>query len=186
MVQRAHIVQPVSELHEKNANVLRNGEQQLAQILGLCCLLRYKIKPLDLGKAIHQGGDLRAEFVLDFLMGRFGVFHDVMEQCGCNGGAIKLEFGQNGGHFQGMMEISFARGALLVAMGLHGINIGPVEKILIRIGVITRDPFHQFILPHHAARQSSRYCVAIQWVIRPQRCANNVLLRLQASLLIPL
>ena len=49
-----------------------------------------------------------------------------------------------------MVEIGFAGGPLLAAMCLHGIDIGAVEKILIRIGVIFRDPLHQFILAHHS------------------------------------
>jgi len=47
-MQRAHIVQPVGELDEKNTDILGHGEEELAEIFGLCGAFGDKIKPLSL------------------------------------------------------------------------------------------------------------------------------------------
>ena len=48
-IQRAHVVQAVGELHQENADVVGNGQQQFAQVLGLLGLSRHKLQPLQLG-----------------------------------------------------------------------------------------------------------------------------------------
>jgi len=64
---------------------------------------------------------------------------------------IQLHFGENGRHFEGVVEIGLARGPRLVTVRLHRIDIGPVEQVLIRVRIIFDDPFNQFILAHHRA-----------------------------------
>ncbi len=46
MRQRAHIVQPVGELDQEHADVVGDGEQKLAQVLGLLRLLGDEIELL--------------------------------------------------------------------------------------------------------------------------------------------
>ncbi len=72
-----------------------------------------------------------------------------MQQRCRNCGVVELHFRENGRHFQGVVEIGLARGPRLVAMRLHGIDIGAVEQVLIRVRVIFHDPFNQFILAYH-------------------------------------
>jgi len=47
-------VQPVGELDEKNADILGHGEEELAEIFGLCGAFRDKIKPLELGQPVNK------------------------------------------------------------------------------------------------------------------------------------
>jgi hypothetical protein len=49
VLERAHVVQAVSELDEKHADVAGDGEQELAEILGLLGLLGDQVELLDLG-----------------------------------------------------------------------------------------------------------------------------------------
>ena len=140
MIEGAHVVQAVGELDEKHAHVLGHGEQQLAQVFGLGRFLGDEVEPLDLGQPVDQLGDLVAEFFLDLGLGCLGVLDDVVKECGGDGGVVELQLGQDGGDFEGMVEKGFARGALLPAMRLHGIDIGAIEQILIGAGIIGHDP----------------------------------------------
>ena len=61
MLERAHIVQAVGELDEQHADVARDGEQELAEILGLLGLLGDEVELLDLGETVDERADLAPE-----------------------------------------------------------------------------------------------------------------------------
>ena len=136
VAQRAHIVQPVGQLHQQHADVAGDGQHQLAEILRLLGALGEDFQLGELGDAVHQIGDLLAEILLDVLIGDQRVLDRVVQQRGDDGGHVELELGQDGGHFQRMGEIGIARGAELLAMRGHGIDIGLVEQRLVGVGVI--------------------------------------------------
>src|SRR5579885_2182498 len=60
-MERAHIVQPVGELDEQHANVLRHSEQEFAEVLCLLGPLRDKIEFLKLGQTFNEIADFRAK-----------------------------------------------------------------------------------------------------------------------------
>ena len=51
----------------------------------------------------------------------------------------------------GWPKIGLARGALLHAMGRHGVDVGAVEEVLVGVGVVAAHPLDELVLPHHAA-----------------------------------
>ena len=69
-----------------------------------------------------------------------GVLDRVVQQRRRDGGVVELQVGQDRGDFERMGEIGIARGALLLAMRLHGVDIGAVEQLLVgvRIVLLTR------------------------------------------------
>ena len=105
----------------------------------------------QLGDAVDQIGDLLAEIRLDVLIGGERVLDRVVQQRGDDGGHVELEVGEDGGDFQRMGEIGIARGAELLAMRRHGIDIGLVEQRLVGVGVIGLDPVDQLGLAHQLA-----------------------------------
>ena len=149
MLEGSHVVQAVGELDQQHAHVARHGEKELPQVLGLGGFLGDEVELGDLGQAIDEGGNLGAELLLDFRFRRLGILDRVVKKGSGNGGRVELHLGQDGGDFQRVVEIGFPRGALLVAMRLHGIDIGPVEEVLIRIGVVLGDPLDKLVLTHH-------------------------------------
>ena len=149
--QGAHIVQPVGQLDQQHADVAGDGQHQLAEILRLLGAFGKDFQLGELGDAVHQAGDLVAEILLDILIGDQRVLDGVVQQRGDDGGDIELELGEDGGDFQGMGEIGIARGAELLAMGGHGIDIGLVEQRLVGAGVIGLDPLDQVGLAHQPA-----------------------------------
>ena len=60
-VERAHVVEPVGELDQQDADVLRHRDQHLAEVLGLAFARRGELDLRDLGEALDQEGDLVAE-----------------------------------------------------------------------------------------------------------------------------
>ncbi len=61
MMQRAHVVQTVGKLHQQHAHIVGNGEQQLAEVLGLLRFLGDEVQLLQLGQTFDQRADLRPE-----------------------------------------------------------------------------------------------------------------------------
>lgn len=146
----AHIVQAVGELHQQNAHVIGNGEQQLAQVFRLLGLAGNEIELLELGQPLHQPADIFAEQLIDFGTGGGGILDRIVQQRHRDGRSVEMHFGEDRGNFQRMRDIGVAIGPLLLAMFLHGVNIGLVQQGLIRIRFIFLNPLNEFVLPHHA------------------------------------
>ena len=62
---------------------------------------------------------------------------------------VEMHVGEDGGDFERMREIGIARGALLMAMLLHGIDIGLVEQRLVDVRLVALDALDKLILTHH-------------------------------------
>ena len=154
VLDRAHVVQPVGELDEEDADVLRDGEQQFAEVLRLLRLARDELQPLQLGDAFHELADRRAEELVDLVAGGAGVLDRVVQQRDRDGGIVEPQVGQDGGDFERMGEIGVAGGALLRAMLLHGVDIGAVQKLLVDLRVVGRHPFDELVLTHHRPRSA--------------------------------
>ena len=142
-------MQPVGELDQQHAHVVGDREQQLAQVLRLLRLARDEVELLQLGEAVDQRADLRAEHLVDLGAGRAGVLDRVVQQRRGDGGIVELEVGQDRGDFERMGEIGIAGGARLRAMRLHGVDIGAVEQVLVGVRIVGLDPLDQVVLPHH-------------------------------------
>mgnify|MGYP000397997766 CR=1 FL=1 len=155
----AHVVQPVGELDEEDADVVGYRQQELAQVLRLGGLFGDKVQPLQLGQAFHQLADLRPEQLVDFLARRVGVLDRVVQQGDGDRRLVEMHVRQDRRDFERMGEIGVATGALLRAMLLHGVDVGPVEKRFIEFGLVGRDLFDEFVLPHHGL------VAKILWVI---------------------
>ena len=150
VLERAHVVQPVRELDQQHADVGRDRNQQLAEVLGLLRLPGDEVELLDLGQTLDEVADLLAELLVDLGAGDVGVLDHVVQQRGGDGGVVELELGQDGGNFEGVGEEGIARGPLLVAVRLHGVDVGAIEQRLVGARVVLLDPLHQLVLAHHA------------------------------------
>ena len=147
-MQRAHVVLPVGELDQQHANVLGHGQQQLAEILGLLGARGLQLELVELGDAIDQAGHLGAEQPLDLGNGRSGVLDHVVQQAGGDRSAVELPARQDAGDFDGMRKIRIAGRPQLGAMGLHGIDVGPVEQLFVGARIVPLDALDQLVLPH--------------------------------------
>ena len=129
-----------ASLTSKHAHILGDRQQQLAQVFRLLGLARDEVEPLELGQPFDQVADVLAEQLVDLGARRLGVLDGVVQQRRRDRGIIELVIGEDRGDFERMGEIGIARGALLLAMGLHGIDIGAVEQALVGIADCIRAP----------------------------------------------
>ena len=78
--QRAHVVEPVGELDEDDADVLRHGQEHLADVLGLLLLVRQGAELGELGHAVDEARHVGPEALLEVAEVVVGVLGDVVEQ----------------------------------------------------------------------------------------------------------
>ena len=152
VLERAHVVQAVGELDQQHPHVVGDRQQKLAEVLRLLGLARHQVELFQLGEALDQMTDIGTEDLVDLGPRGRRVLDGVVQERRRDGGVVELEVGQNGRHFKRMAEIGVAGGALLLAVGLHGVDIGAVEQRLVGVGIVAADPFDQVVLPHHRGR----------------------------------
>lgn len=136
MLHGAHIVEAIRQLDEQHADIAGDGDEQLAEVLGLFGFLRDKVELLDLGKPVDKSTDLLAEQLIDLGSGGVCVLDHVMQERGGNGRIIELEVGEDRRHFEGMRKVRVAVCPLLMLVRLHGVNIGAIKQGLIGLRII--------------------------------------------------
>ncbi len=152
VVQRAHVVQAVGELHQQHADVGRHRQHELAQVLGFLGALRLDFEAAELGDAVDQAGDVLAEQAGDLVARGVGVLDRVVQQAGDDRGGVELHLGQDAGDLDGMGEIGVARGAQLGAVLLQAIDVGAVQHVLVRIRIVGLHALNEFELTNHGNR----------------------------------
>ena len=146
-IQRAHVVQPVRELDDDDARVLRDGQEQLAIALDLPLLLRSTARQLgDLREAVDDGGDLLPELTLDVGDRDVRVLDDVVDQTTGDGHRVELELGEDLRDLDAVRDERLAGQARLTAVCLLAEPIGARQQLAVetirleRVGP-TRDQF---------------------------------------------
>ena len=87
----AHVVEPVGDLDEDDADVLAHGHQHLPQVLHLLLLLGGVMDTGQLADALHQVRHRGGEQLADLLMGGVGVLDGVVEQGRHNGLRVQVQ-----------------------------------------------------------------------------------------------
>ena len=149
IVQRPHVVEPVRELHQQDADIVGHRQDQLAEILRLLGLVGLQFEARELGDAVDEPRDLRSEPLLDILERCERVLDRVVQQPGHDRRAVELHPRQDAGDLDRMGKVGIARGAQLRAMGLHRKDVSLVERVLVNRRVIGFDPLDELELAHH-------------------------------------
>ena len=159
-MQRAHVVQPVSKLNQKHADIIGNREQELTQIFCRPLILGLGFNFRQLGDTVNQPRHFGPKAVFHIFNCRKRVFHGIVEQRGDDGVLIHFEISHQPGDFYRVAEIRITRRPFLRAVHLHGKDIRPVEPIFIDVRCICPHPLNQFILPHHISKLGLLRCDA--------------------------
>ncbi len=149
MWSRVRIFGAIGKFDQEHADVVRNGEQQLAKIFRLLGLLGDKVELLDLGEAFDQGADILAEEVVYLLPRRGRILDRVVQQRDGDRGFVQMHFGQDRRHFQGMGDVRIAACPLLLPVLLHGVDIGLVQQRLVDVGLVFLHALNELVLAHH-------------------------------------
>ena len=146
VVERAHVVQAVRQFDHQHTDVLGDGQDEAAQVLGLTRVIAVHLQAGELGDAFNQLRHLLAEAFGDVGAGGDRVLDHVMEHGGDNGGGVEPVVGQDARHLDRVGEVGIARGPELTAVHPHGINVGTVKQGLVGHRVIALDPLDKLVL----------------------------------------
>ena len=117
---RAHVVEPVGELDEQDADVLGHRHEHLAQRGGLLRLLGVELEAVELGDPVDDLGDLAPEHPLDLVLGDGGVLDRVVEQRGGEGDVVEAEVGEDQRDPERVGDVGLAGAADLLDVGGRG------------------------------------------------------------------
>ena len=145
--ERAHVVQPVGQLDQHHADVLRHGDEHLADGLRLLLFAGEEVHARELGNAVYHQRNFAAEVLLDGLHGAaVHVLDTVVQKPGGDRRGIEHQVGQNQRHVGGMREIRLAGHALLILVRVFGKPVGALNDAHILVRMIflhVRDQFVQ-------------------------------------------
>ena len=124
VVHGAHVVQAVGYLDEDDADVLRHGDEHLAQVLGLLLLVARVLHARQLGDALDDVGHGGAELALDVVVRGGRVLYDVVQEGGDDGVLVQALLGDYLGGGDAVGDVGRAVAPLLPLVELHGVLIG--------------------------------------------------------------
>ncbi len=137
--QRAHVVEPVSELDQDHADVVRHGQEHLADVLGLLLLVGEGAELGQLGDAVDQLGDLGAELLLEIVDRVVGVLRDVVEERRLDRCPVQTELGQDLRHGQWVGDVRLAADPSLQLVRTARERVGLVHLGQVRACVVARE-----------------------------------------------
>ena len=108
VAQGAHVVQPVGQLDQDDADVVHHRQQHLAEVLGLPLLARGEPDRADLGDPFDDMGHFGAEELADPVDGGQRVFDDVVQQPGGDRHRVELHVRQKVRNSKRMNQIRLA------------------------------------------------------------------------------
>ena len=150
ILDRAHIVQPVGELHQDHPEIARHGDQELAEILRLLGLRTRKLKVGQLGHAIDKLGDVPAEALLHIGVRGTRVLHSIVQERGDDRRIVEPLFGQQCRNRHRMREIGLARMPRLTRMHFLAEGIGLADLVGIAARIVGGDQRDQVFDVNHS------------------------------------
>ena len=152
VLQRPHVVEPVGELDEDDANVVDNRHEHLAEALGLPLLARRELQAGQLRDALDDVGDALAEELADLFDRVRRVLDDVVQKARGDRDDIQPQIGEDHRDAQRMDEVRLARSARLALM-LEGRElVGAAEQLDVGVRVECPDLVSEILEPDHGSR----------------------------------
>ena len=139
VADRPHVVQPVGELDEQDAQVLRHRHQELAEVLRLLVRGRGELEVGELGHPVDQLGDLLAEAERDLGVGRERVLDGVVQERGDDRRVVELLLGEQDRHRDRMGEVGLAVLAELPLVHLPRVVVGGLDQAAVGVRVVGAD-----------------------------------------------
>ena len=136
ILQRAHIVQAISELNHDDADVLRHSEKHLAVVLEFDVLLGHGLNAPEFRHAVDERHDVLSEYLLDLLEGGLRILHHVVQERCAYRLIVKMECRKDIGDVHGVDDIWLARDTFLSPMGVRRKFVGAYDFIDICVWLI--------------------------------------------------
>ena len=134
VLERAHVVQAISQLDEDDAHIAHHGQQHLAHAFGLAVFLVGELYLVELGDALDDMRHLLAKHAGDVGGGDRCVFDRVMQQAGGDRCGVELHLREHDGDLKRVEHVGLARGTQLPAVVLQAHLPGAADDL----GVVGR------------------------------------------------
>ena len=132
--ERPHVVEPVGELDDHDADVLGHREEHLSNALGLLLLDAAGAPELgELRDPVHELADLAAEALLEVRDGDVGVLRHVVQERGGQRLGVHLQRGEVVGDLHRMADIRFTRCAHLPLVRGRGRLVRAPDQALVDV-----------------------------------------------------
>ncbi len=125
---RPHVVEPVRELDQEDADVLRHRDEHLAQGGGLLRLPRVEVEAIELGDTVDDAGDLGPEQLLEVLDRHHGVLDRVVQQRGRDRHVVEPELGEDHRDAQRVIDVGLAGPSHLLGVRLTRDLVGLLDE----------------------------------------------------------
>ncbi len=149
VLQRPHVVEPIGELDEDDADVVDHRQQHLAEVLDLPLLARREGDRADLRDPFDDVGDIVSECLRNPLDGGQGVFDDVVEEPGGDADDIELHVGEDVRNLERVDEVGLARVADLSLVLEGREHIGPPEQFEVGVRTVGPDLVEKVLEANH-------------------------------------
>ena len=123
-LDRPHVVGPIRELDEDDAQILRHREQHLAEALGLRLGGAVEAQVIDLADTIDEQRNVVAEPFLNLGQRARRVLDDVVQQRGLDRAGVEVQPGQYFGYRDRMRDVGIAVAPLLALVSLRAELVG--------------------------------------------------------------
>jgi hypothetical protein len=128
---RAHVVEAIGELDQDDPDVLGHRDHHLAVVLGLAIVTALEGDSRELGHAVHQGGDLLAEPLVDLVERGARVLDRVVQQRRAERGRVQAHARADLRHADRMDDEVLTARALLLGMALAGEHERLLDRSLV-------------------------------------------------------
>src|SRR6185436_7395160 len=156
VLQGAHVVQAVGELHDDHAHVVDHGQEQLAEVLGLALLGGGEGDLADLGDALHDVEDVRPEVLLDLVRVRQGVLEHVVQEAYGHAGGVHAQLGQDGRHLERVHQVGLPAGPRLALVLDRGEDVRLPEHLEVGPRMVPLDGLVDVFEADHGPKPQSR------------------------------
>ena len=143
--ERAHVVKPVGQLNQNDADIVHHGEQHLADVFGLALFGSHHFEAADFGYAFDEMSDVGAKALFDPGDGILRIFDGVVENRGGEGGGVETHVREDVGDFEQVSEIRVTRTAELVVVTLGGDFVGAADHPGIFGGAVLAELFKKLL-----------------------------------------
>ncbi len=157
VLERAHVVEPVAELDEKDADVPRHRDHHLAEVLRLPVFLRREVDLRQLGDAIDQLRNFYAELLGDLIARCERVLDDVVEEARADARRVEPQVRDDPGNAHGVNDVWLS--GLPGLSGVHpgAVVVGPLDEVGVDRGLVSPDAFDElFCLEHGGVGMRAR------------------------------
>ena len=134
----SHVVQPVGQLDDENADVARHGDHHLANRLSRACFAVFHL--VEFRHAIDKMPYFLAEVLGQLLQRVRGVLDSVVQQCGDDRRRRHAEIGENAGNSQWVGDVGLATAPRLPLVEFRSGLEGPPDDsgVTLRVELVDR------------------------------------------------